>query len=229
VSLSKGSGIRSAAKKNPAHLAQIFLQQQRQVIDGIDRPRAFVAILFLVVPRSVLVLRLHLSEACPGPPRGVALPGRLRSTGGAMSKVVTSALMRSVGARPNQADALGIWRTFLDTDPRQAIQEETIRCLICARTFRQLTNTHLRAHGIRASEYKRRFGYNPGRPLMCRKLQRLYTERAVRTGLAAKIRSRPILANPDLRRLGGVRRLSLEEMLTRRDARLRPRGAAIKL
>jgi len=139
-----------------------------------------------------------------------------------MSKVAMSAPMRSVGTRPNQADSLGMWRASLDTDPRQAIQEETIHCLICAQTFRQLTNTHLRAHGILAREYKRRFGYNAGRPLMCLALQRLYAERAVRTGLAAQIRSRPILVNPELRRRGGVRQIALEERLTRRDARLRP-------
>ena len=137
-----------------------------------------------------------------------------------MSKVTISAPMRSVGVRPNQADSM--WRTPLETDPRQAIQEETIRCLICGRPFRQLTNTHLRTHRIGAAEYKRRFGYNPGRPLMCRKLQRLYAERAVRTGLAAQIRSRPILVNPELRRRGGIRRIALEESLTRREARRRP-------
>ena len=127
--------------------------------------------------------------------------------------------MRSLGTRPKQADSLSRWRVPLDTDPRQAIREDTIRCLICGRTFRQLTNTHLRAHGISSKEYKRRFGYNRGRSLMCHALQRLYIERAVRTELAAQIRSRPILVNPELRRRGGVRRIALEELLTRRDAR----------
>ena len=127
--------------------------------------------------------------------------------------------MRSLAARRNQADSLGMWRASLDTDPRQAIREDTIRCLVCARTFRQLTNTHLRAHGIGSAEYKRRFGYNRGRSLMCHALQRLYVERAVRTELAAQIRSRPIVVNPELRRRGGVRRIALEEWLTRRDAR----------
>jgi len=107
----------------------------------------------------------------------------------------------------------------LRADPRQAIQEDSIRCLICGRTFRQLTNTHLRTHQIVASEYKRRFGYNQGRPLMCRTLQHLYAERAVKAGLAARIRSRPILVEPELRRRGGSRAMALEELLTRRDVR----------
>src|SRR5262245_52849829 len=139
-----------------------------------------------------------------------------------MSKVAFAASMRSVGGRPDTADSHGMWRIALSKDPRQAIQEETIRRRICGGIFRQLTNTHHGAHGIRSAEYKRRFGYNRGRPLMCRALQRLYAERAVRTGLAAQIRSRPILVNPELRARGGVRRIAFEEWLTRREARLRP-------
>jgi len=90
---------------------------------------------------------------------------------------------------------------------------------MCGRAFRQLTNTHLLKHQVTAGEYKRRFGYNRGRPLMCRKLQGLYADRAVKSGLASRIRSRPILAKPELRRRGGARTIALEEFLTRRDAR----------
>jgi predicted transcriptional regulator len=116
------------------------------------------------------------------------------------------------------------WLVALRADPRRAIQEESIRCLICGGTFRQLTNTHLRKHRTLASEYKRRFGYNQGRPLMCRALQRLYAERAVNAGLADRIRTRPILVKPELRRRGGSRAITLEEFLTRREARQHARG-----
>ena len=107
----------------------------------------------------------------------------------------------------------------LRRDPRQAVEEEHIVCLICAVRFRQLTNTHLRAHQLTASDYKARFGYNRRRPLMCRSLARLYAERAVQNGLADRIRSRPIVVEPALRRRGGMRPVTLEELLTRRDAR----------
>jgi len=107
----------------------------------------------------------------------------------------------------------------LRADPRQAVEDEHIVCLICAARLRQLTNTHLRSHQLTAAEYKVRFGYNRGRPLMCRALARLYAERAVRNELADRIRSRPIVAEPALRRQGGMRRVALEELLTRRDAR----------
>ena len=108
-------------------------------------------------------------------------------------------------------------------DPRRAIQEEGIVCLLCGGVFRQLTNTHLRGHGITSLGYKERFGYNRGRPLMCRALLRLYAERAVRAGLAAFIRQRPILSEPELRRRGGARPIALEERLTRREAWLKVR------
>lgn len=110
-------------------------------------------------------------------------------------------------------------------DPRLAIRDDWIRCLICGDWFRQLTNTHLRAHGTTTIEYKRRFGYNRGRPLMCRTLQRRYAERAVQAGLAALIRQRPILVEPELRRRGGSRTIALEERLTRREVRRRAKRA----
>ena len=118
-------------------------------------------------------------------------------------------------ARSRRGDRLAALRR----DPRQAVEEEQIVCLICAARFRQLTNTHLRGHGLTAVAYKQSFGYNRGRPLMCRALARLYAERAVQSGLASRIRRRPIVAEPELRRRGGMRPVTLEELLTRRDAR----------
>ena len=85
-------------------------------------------------------------------------------------------------------------------DPRDAIADSEILCLVCGVGFRHLTNTHLAAHGLTSMEYKRRFGYNMRRPLMCRALVRLYADRAIRVGLAALIRRRPILEDPRLRR-----------------------------
>ena len=128
-------------------------------------------------------------------------------------------------ARVERAGALvgstGSRRTLsgLRADPRQAVQQDSIHCLVCGGVFRQLTNTHLRSHGLTADEYKHRFGYNRGRPLMCLALRSLYADRAVRNGLASRIRQRPILARPELRRRGGARTIALEELLTRREVR----------
>lgn len=112
----------------------------------------------------------------------------------------------------------------LRRDPRLAIREDSITCLICGRQFRQLTNTHLHAHGTTAVGYKSRFGYNRRRPLMALSLRQSYSARAVATGLAGRIRRRPILVEPELRRRGGARPIALEEYLTRRDAQLRARA-----
>jgi hypothetical protein len=109
-------------------------------------------------------------------------------------------------------------------DPRQAVGEEHIVCLVCGLVFRQLTNTHVRSHGLTSLEYKAQHGYNRHRPLMCHALRRAYAERAVRTRLADRIRRRPIVDDPRLRRLAGARPIFLEEFLTRRDIQQRPRG-----
>ena len=107
---------------------------------------------------------------------------------------------------------------MLFSDPRLAVQEDRIVCLICGAPFRQLTNTHLRGHATSAAEYRARFGYNRRRALMCRALRRLYMERAVRARLADRILCRPIVETPELRRLGGLRSIALEEQLRRREA-----------
>jgi hypothetical protein len=122
------------------------------------------------------------------------------------------------GAR---ADIAGVpaWR-----DPRWAVREVEIVCLVCERAFRQITNTHLRRHQLTAAEYKSRFGYNRRRPLMCLALRRLYSERAVRSNLASHIGRRPIVLDPELRRVGGRRPMSLEERLTRLDGGRRRGG-----
>ena len=108
--------------------------------------------------------------------------------------------------------------TMLFSDPRLAVQADCIVCLICGGRFRQLTNTHLKAHGTDVVAYKERFGYNRRRALMSGALHSLYAERAVKTGLADRIRHRPIVEIPELRRRGGARPISLEEQLTRREA-----------
>jgi len=113
----------------------------------------------------------------------------------------------------------GLPRAILLADPRRAVTDEAIVCLLCGGTFRQLTNTHLRGHGLTADQYKGRFGYNRRRALMCGALRRAYAERALRTELAARIGWRPIVEEPSLRRLGGMRPTTLEERLTRAERR----------
>ena len=108
-------------------------------------------------------------------------------------------------------------------DPRRAVHEHDIMCLVCGKCFRQLTNTHLRSHDLTTASYKIRFGYNRRRPLMSQALLQMYAARAIQSNLASRIRCRPIVSNPELRKQGGHRPIALEEVLARRDAQLRRR------
>jgi predicted transcriptional regulator len=66
----------------------------------------------------------------------------------------------------------------LGHDPRRAVREDSIVCLICGRPLRQITSSHLRGHDVTPESYKQRFGYNARWPLMCLALRRLYSERS---------------------------------------------------
>lgn len=87
-------------------------------------------------------------------------------------------------------------------DPRRAISESGVMCLLCGRSFRHLTNTHLRGHGLTSDEYKQHFGYNQRRALMILPVRRAHADSARRSGLAQRIRRRPRL-DLELRRMGG--------------------------
>src|SRR5262249_57272446 len=77
--------------------------------------------------------------------------------------------------------------------------EDGVICLVCGRTFRHLTNTHVAHHGLTSDVYKVMFGYNGRRSLMARAVRRLHARNAVRRGLADMIGRRPIVADPALR------------------------------
>jgi hypothetical protein len=102
-------------------------------------------------------------------------------------------------------------------DPRRAITEDGVICLICGHSFRHLTNTHLRKHDLTSDEYKQQFGYNMRRALMTATSRRTHTENARKLGLASRIRRRRILDDVELKRMGGRHRHSLEELLTRQE------------
>jgi len=57
-------------------------------------------------------------------------------------------------------------------DPKKAIKEKTITCVICGKSFKLLTKKHLGSHGLTADEYRERCGYKKGTPLVCKSLQR---------------------------------------------------------
>lgn len=124
-----------------------------------------------------------------------------------------------MSSQPNASAALvaGAALETLRQDPRRAICEDFVVCLVCGAIFRHLTNTHLVHHAMTSSDYKQSFGYNGRRSLMAHAVRRLHADNAVRRGLAQMIRRRPIVDDPTLRARGGARQRAYEEGLRRRE------------
>lgn len=59
-----------------------------------------------------------------------------------------------------------------EMDPRKAVKEKSILCLECGKTFKILTRKHLASHGLTPEEYREKYGYPKGLPLVCKALQR---------------------------------------------------------
>lgn len=57
-------------------------------------------------------------------------------------------------------------------DPKKAIKEKSITCVICGKTFKLLTKKHLATHGFSVEAYREHCGYKKGTPLVCKSLQR---------------------------------------------------------
>src|SRR5215510_7429302 len=115
------------------------------------------------------------------------------------------------------ASITGLALEALRQDPRRAISEENVVCLVCGAIFRHLTNTHLVHHAMTSAEYKQSFGYNGRRSLMAHSVRRMHADNAVRRGLARMIQRRPIVDDPSLRARGGARPRAYEEELRRRE------------
>jgi len=58
------------------------------------------------------------------------------------------------------------------TDPKKAIKEKSVTCLECGKTFKILTKKHLATHSLTADEYRAKYGYKKGTPLVSKSLQR---------------------------------------------------------
>lgn len=57
-------------------------------------------------------------------------------------------------------------------DPKKAVREKSIVCLECGKTFKVITKKHLASHNLTPVEYKEKWGYPKGAPLVCKALQR---------------------------------------------------------
>ena len=57
-------------------------------------------------------------------------------------------------------------------DPKKALKEKSVTCLECGKTFKILTKKHLGTHGLTPDEYRAKYGYKKGTPLVSKSLQR---------------------------------------------------------
>lgn len=57
-------------------------------------------------------------------------------------------------------------------DPKKAVKEKSVTCLECGKTFKILTKKHLGTHGLTPEEYREKYGYKKGAPLVSKGLQR---------------------------------------------------------
>lgn len=63
---------------------------------------------------------------------------------------------------------------FGDTalDPKKAVKERTITCMESGKSYKILTKRHLAKFGLTPDEYREKWGYPKGMPLVCKALQR---------------------------------------------------------
>ena len=57
-------------------------------------------------------------------------------------------------------------------DPKKALKEKSISCLECGKVFKILTKKHLGTHNLTPDEYRAKYGYKKGTPLVSKSLQR---------------------------------------------------------
>jgi len=57
-------------------------------------------------------------------------------------------------------------------EPGKSVREKTVTCCVCGKAFKIITKKHLGSHGLTPVEYREKFGYKKGMPLVCKSLQR---------------------------------------------------------
>jgi len=69
--------------------------------------------------------------------------------------------------------------------PENSIQNDKVVCLECGAEMKQLTQKHLKAHGISPKEYKRKYGFSLRTPLAAKALTKERSKAAKKRGVPA--------------------------------------------
>jgi predicted transcriptional regulator len=73
-------------------------------------------------------------------------------------------------------------------DPKKSIRRNKVFCLECGKEFRQLTNRHLKEHGIDSKEYRKKWGFSARQPLSAKLLTAKRRKTAKELGLGEKLK-----------------------------------------
>lgn len=57
-------------------------------------------------------------------------------------------------------------------DPKRAIKENSVTCVVCGKSFKVITKSHLLSHGMTTAQYLEFCGYPKKTPLIAKSLQR---------------------------------------------------------
>lgn len=57
-------------------------------------------------------------------------------------------------------------------DPTKSVKEKSITCCECGKSFKIITKKHLASHGLDPNQYREKYGFKKGMPLVCKALQR---------------------------------------------------------
>jgi predicted transcriptional regulator len=73
-------------------------------------------------------------------------------------------------------------------NPKKSIQKDQINCLICGKSGFKTLSRHLKqTHGMKASEYRKQFGFAPGTPLAAKNYSESRRQAAITNNLGEKL------------------------------------------
>jgi len=86
---------------------------------------------------------------------------------------ITSMIKTLAGSIRGVAEGVApVVETEPAVDPKNAIREKSVICCECGKSFKVLTKRHLIIHGLTPEQYKEKYGYKKGTPLVAKYLAR---------------------------------------------------------
>ena len=72
-------------------------------------------------------------------------------------------------------------------DPKQSIQRNKVICLECGKEFKQITQSHLKSHGLTPREYRKKHGFSAKQALVAKNLSAQRRKTAKKLGLGERL------------------------------------------